>query len=110
MSDLAETFGEVGADDNVRVVLDDGTAFEGRASPVDYVPEESLRVEVRPQDGEGERYEIRGEYDEGWGDLTVRRADMAGEATEWEDVGTVEGLEAREAGGDVSAESDGGEP
>ncbi|WP_134669062.1 hypothetical protein [Halorussus marinus] len=106
MSHLAETFGEVDAEDTVRVVLDDGTEFEGRASPVDYVPDESLRVEVRPRDRAGERYEISGEYDEGWSDLTVRRADMDGDETEWARLGTVESLEARDAGGDVSADSD----
>jgi len=106
MSDLAETVREISADDNLHVVLDDTTEFEGRASPVEYVPEESLRIEVRPRNDAGERYEIRGEYDDGWSDLTVRRAEMAGEATEWEELGTVDSLEAREAGGDVTAESD----
>ncbi|WP_157971633.1 hypothetical protein [Halorussus litoreus] len=101
--DLAERFGDLDVNDRVRVTTD-GTEFEGPASPIDYVPEESLRVEVRPENSD-ERYELRAEYEDGWSDVAVRLADMDGEDTAWQDLGTVERVEAESESG----ESKGGE-
>ena len=108
MSEVAETLGEVGADDRIRVWLEDGTEFEGRASPVDYDAEDSLRIEVRPQ-GENDRYELSATYDEGWSDVEVRHvvADV-GDAS-WSDLGTVEDVEIREQGGEIQGETAGAE-
>ncbi|NHN58281.1 MULTISPECIES: hypothetical protein [Halorussus] len=98
-SELVERLGEADLNDRVRVALADGTTFEGPASPIDYVPEESLRVEVRPGDGSTERYELSAEYDDGWGDLSVRRSDAADGDAAWEELGRVEQIEV---GGDES--------
>jgi hypothetical protein len=93
--ELVEQLGDLGVGDRVRVTLSDGTTFGGQANPIDYVPEESLRVEVRPED-DPERYELRSEYDDGWSEVRTRGADMAAEQTEWEDLGTVESVDRAE--------------
>lgn len=92
--ELAERLGDLDVDDHVRVTTTEGTTFEGGANPIDYVPEESLRVEVRPGNTD-DRYEMSAEYEDGWSDVNVRMADMAGEDTTWEDLGTVEHVDAR---------------
>lgn len=108
MSEVAETLGEVGADDQIWVELEDGTEFEGRASPVDYDPEDSLRIEVRPQ-GENDRYELSASYDGGWSDVQVRHVEAdAGDAS-WTDLGTAEEVEIRERGGQIQGETAGAE-
>jgi hypothetical protein len=91
--ELVERLGELEVGDRVRVTLSDDETFEGQANPIDYVPEDSLRVEIRPESGSGDRYEISSEYDDGWSELQTRHADMQAEATEWEDLGTVERVE-----------------
>lgn len=91
--DLAERLGDLDVNDDVRVTTSDDTDFEGPANPIDYVPEESLRIEVRPGNTD-ERYEMRAEYDDGWSEVRARGTDMAGEDTEWRDLGTVERVEA----------------
>ena len=96
--DLVERLGDLDVNDEIRVTTTGDATFEGPASPVDYVPDESLRVEVRPENSD-ERYEMRATYDDGWGDVAVRLADMDGQDTEWRDLGTVERIE-------VEAESD----
>ena len=96
-SELVERLGEADLNDRVRVTLSDGTTFEGPASPIDYVPEDSLRVEVRPEGGSTERYELSAEYDDGWSDLAVRHVDAADGDDDWEELGTVERVEV---GGD----------
>ncbi|WP_135827992.1 hypothetical protein [Halorussus halobius] len=95
--DLAERLGDLDVDDRVRVTTTGDAGFEGPASPIEYVPEASLRVEVRPENSD-ERYEMRADYDDGWSDVTARSADMAGEDTEWRDLGTVERVEVGSEG------------
>jgi len=90
---LAERLGAVEVGDHVSVDLGDGTTFEGPASPVDYVPEESLRVEIRPEGGTTERYELSAEYDGEWSDLSVRHTDAADSDAGWESLGPVEHVE-----------------
>jgi|SRR6056297_377838 len=94
MSDrhLAERLGDLDVNDRVRVTTTDDTTFEGPASPVDYVPETSLRVEIRPKNTD-RRYEMRASCDDGWGDVAVRLAEMDGDDTEWQDLGAVERVE-----------------
>lgn len=96
--ELVERFGGLEVGDRVQVTLSDDSTFEGQANPIDYVPGESLRVEVRPEGGSGERYEISSEHDGAWSELTVRRADAAAEDPGWEAVGTVERVEREGAG------------
>ena len=93
--ELVERFGGLEVGDRVRVTLSDGTTFGGQANPIDYVPEQSLRVEVRPED-DPERYEMRSEYDGEWSEIRVRGADMKADETEWEDLGTVESVDRAE--------------
>ncbi|UPV99538.1 hypothetical protein M0R88_13545 [Halorussus gelatinilyticus] len=93
--ELAERLGAAEVGDHVTVDLADGTSFEGPASPIDYVPDESLRVEVRPEGGTTERYELRAEYDGEWSDLSVRHVDIADGDAEWEPLGDVERIEVR---------------
>ena len=95
MSELVEQFGDLEVGDRVLVTLSDGTTFGGQANPIDYVPEESLRVEVRPE-GEAKRYEVRSEYDGDWGEVQARLADMQAEATDWNELGTVESVDPAE--------------
>ncbi|MFC4549249.1 MULTISPECIES: hypothetical protein [Halorussus] len=90
MTDLAEMLGGMDVNDYVRVTLTDGTTFEGQADPIDYDPEESLRLEIRPPDKPTERYEIRSEYDGGWDELAVRRVAVDEPNADWEELGTVE--------------------
>ncbi|MFC4449661.1 hypothetical protein [Halorussus aquaticus] len=91
--ELVAPFAEAEQNDRVRVTLSDGTTFEGPVSPIDYVPEESLRVEVRPEEGTTERYEISAKYDDGWSELAVRGVSMEGEDSEWKELGEVESVE-----------------
>ncbi|WP_132057632.1 hypothetical protein [Halorussus amylolyticus] len=106
MSDLVEILGDVDVDDHLRVTLDDGTEFEGWASPVDYVPEESLRIEVRPEGGTTDRYEISAAYDDGWTDPTVRHAEADAESGSWGDLGGVEGVEVESESGQMQGRTD----
>ena len=108
MSEVAEDLGAVEADDRIRVALEDGTEFEGRASPVDYDPDDSLRIEVRPQ-GENDRYELTADYDEGWSDVEVRHVEADAEGSSWTDFGTVENVEIRDSGGEIQGETAGTE-
>jgi hypothetical protein len=90
--ELVERLGEMELNGRVSVTLSDGGTFEGPASPIDYVPEESLRVEVRPEDGPTERYELSSEYDDEWSELAVRRTDASEDEAGWEEVGGVESV------------------
>lgn len=108
MSEVAETLGEVGVDDQIWVALEDGTEFEGRASPVDYDPDGSLRIEIRPQ-GENDRYELSANYDEGWSDVEVRHVEAEAGDASWTDLGMVEDVEIREQGGELQGETTGAE-
>jgi len=92
MHEVVEKLGDLGVDEGVRVTTTDGTTFEGPANPIDYVPEDSLRIEIRPENSD-ERYELRAEYDGEWTDVRVRMAEMDGAETEWEELGTVDRLE-----------------
>ncbi|WP_135826725.1 hypothetical protein [Halorussus ruber] len=92
-TELVERLGDMELNDRVSVTLSDGTTFEGPASPIDYVPEESLRLEVRPEDGATERYELSAEYDGEWSKLAVRHTDASEEDAGWEEVGAVENVE-----------------
>ncbi|UPV73492.1 hypothetical protein M0R89_13175 [Halorussus limi] len=94
-TELVERLGAADVGDHVSVDLADGTSFEGVASPIDYVPEESLRVEVRPEGGTTERYELRADYDGEWNAMSVRHTDAADGDSGWETLGAVERIEVR---------------
>jgi hypothetical protein len=96
MSDreLVEKLGDLDLNDRVRLTTSDGATFEGPASPIDYVPEDSLRVEIRPANT-SERYEISASWDDEWSELAVRHVDAADADSAWEDRGTVERVEVR---------------
>ena len=98
MSDreLVERLGGLEVGDRVRVTAEDET-FEGQANPIDYVSEESLRVEIRPGDG-NDRYEINAEYDDGWSEPKVRHTPGNGPDADWEKLGTVDAVEPADGG------------
>lgn len=92
MSTHVETLGELDLYQHVEVTVDDGTTVSGRAGPIDYVPGESLRVEVEPEDGENVRYQFRADREEGeWEDVVARR--ITPDRDDWEDLGIVTGVE-----------------
>lgn len=93
MSQLVEDLGQANVGDRVRVTTADETTFEGSVSPIKYMPEDSLRVEVRPRESTSDRYEIRADYEEEWSELTVRHVEADAEDAEWETLGTVENVE-----------------
>ncbi|WP_332898801.1 hypothetical protein [Haladaptatus sp. CMSO5] len=81
---------ELGAD--VRVALLGGTVISGTTGPIDYVPTERLRLEVRPRDDSSVRYEIRAVVEEaGWSPVTVRRYELGDD--DWEVLGVVRSVE-----------------
>jgi hypothetical protein len=92
-TELVERLGGMELNDRVSVELSDGASFEGPASPIDYVPEDSLRLEVRPEGGTTERYELSAEYDNDWSELTVRHTDATEEQSGWKELTEVEAVE-----------------
>ena len=92
--ELVEKLGDLELNDSIRVTTTDGSTFEGPASPIDYVPDESLRVEVRPENTT-ERYEISASNDDGWSELAVRYTAATDDADGWQDRGMVERVDAR---------------
>ncbi|WP_338728357.1 hypothetical protein [Haladaptatus sp. DJG-WS-42] len=81
---------DLGAD--VRVALLGGAVISGTTGPIDYVPTESLRLELRPRDDSSMRYEIRAVVEEtGWSPVTVRRYELGDD--DWEVLGVVRSVE-----------------
>ncbi|SEO80501.1 hypothetical protein SAMN04487948_105241 [Halogranum amylolyticum] len=89
------TLGELDVFDHVRVLLTDDTEIEGRATAIDYVPDERLRLELRPRHS-GVRYELSAEHGGSrWSPVRVRRCDTEADAVEWESLGNVGGVSVR---------------
>lgn len=97
MTTLAERLGEVELYTDVTLELDDGTTVEGRASPIDFDPDEHLRMELRPMgEHSGRRYEIHAHCREGeWESPNVRRIDPATEE-EWTELGELQDFSVNE--------------
>lgn len=90
------TLGGLEPFDYVQVLLSDETQLEGRATAIDYVPKESLRLELRPRHS-GVRYELVAEHGGSrWSPIHVRRCDTETRDSDWEDLGNVKGLTVRE--------------
>ena len=102
MSDVIDDLGEVGQHDRVTVELDDGSTVSGVAQPVTFDPNERLRIELRPRDGD-ERYELSATAEDGeWTPVGVRfRTD---DAEGWEEVGEVTAV-TRDDGDEPAADS-----
>ena len=98
MSNTAEALGDLEVYQHVTVTVDDGTTVEGQANPIDYVPEESLRVEVGPDGEEDLRYQFVAEYDGEWSDVRAER--IGPDDEDWQEVGTVTDVEAEETEGE----------
>lgn len=89
MTDIVERLGEVQQHDRLTVDVDDGTTVEGTAAPVNFDPNDRLRIEIRPDDGD-ERYDLSATLEDGeWTPVGVRR--QAGDA-DWEEVGEAVGV------------------
>lgn len=89
--------GSLGVFDHVQVLLGDDTELEGRATAIDYVPEERLRLELRPRNS-GVRYELSAEHGESrWSPIRVRRCDTEADADalQWESLGNVVNVSVR---------------
>lgn len=93
MPDPMATLTEVNVYDELRMTLLNGGSIEGRAGPVDYVPEDHLRIEIEEQDdddAETTRYEISAAYTDGeWERPRVRRYKHGVEEDKWVSVGRV---------------------
>lgn len=84
----AEQLGGVELGAAVRVTLLGGEIISGTTGPIDYVPTESLRLELRPREDSSVRYEIRAVVEEtGWSPVTVRRFELGDD--DWEVLGVV---------------------
>lgn len=91
----ATTLGEADVFDHVHVLLSDDSDLEGRATAIDYVPKESLRLELRPRHS-GVRYELSATHGGSrWSPVHVRRCDTEAEVGEWEDLGKVKSVSVR---------------
>lgn len=104
MSDVVDDLEAVGIHDRVTVELDDGTTVAGTAAPVDFDPNDRLRIELRPDDGD-ERYELAASIDDDeWSPVRVRR--QSGDE-DWTEMGEAASV-TRDAGDDPAAESGSG--
>ena len=97
MSVLAERLGEIELYSDVTFELADGTTIEGRVSPIDYTPNEHLRMELRPfSEGTARRYEIHADYRDGeWETPTVQSV-VPADGEEWEELGELEDFSVAE--------------
>lgn len=87
--------GELDVFDHVRISLTDGGEVEGRATAIDYIPNESLRLELRPRHS-GVRYELSADHGGSrWSPIQVRRCDTEADVVEWESLGNVQGVSVR---------------
>lgn len=85
MSDLVGTIANADLYQTVRVTVN-GTTIEGRLSPVDHIPEESFRAEIKADDDI--RFELTSEYEgDGWTPVKARRLDVGDD--DWEQIGEV---------------------
>ena len=98
MSTHAETLGDLDVYQHVTVTLDDGTTLAGRANPIDYMPEQSLRLELEPDDEENVRYQFTASYDGEWEEVRAQR--VAADDEDWNDIGTVTEVEPEETEGE----------
>lgn len=84
MSDVIDTLEGVNVHDRIAAELTDGTTIEGVAAPVNFDPDERLRIEIRPDEGD-DRYDLTATAEDGeWSPVEVRR--QSGD-DDWESVG-----------------------
>ena len=97
MTALPERLGEIELYTDVTLELADGSNIEGRASPIDYVPDEHLRMELRPMGEESNhRYEVHAHYEGGeWETPTVREIEPASEE-DWTELGELQDFSVEE--------------
>lgn len=92
MESFTETLELVRLGNHVRIELEDGEAFEGPASPIDYMPGDRFRLEIEPKHERIRRCEVSAVYVDGsWTAPEVRHYSLgdedwivAGEAREME--------------------------
>ena len=86
---LIETLGDLGGKQRVRLSLEDGTVVEGRVNQSVYDPDETLRLELVPDEAVGyRRYQVRARVEKGtWTPVRVRGYDP--DEGEWTDLGPV---------------------
>ena len=93
MNRIVDALGELEPQDDVRLTLDDDSTVEGAVAVVDYVPDESLHVEIEATDGETTRYRVLSNYaDDGWATPDVERTEPTSSDAEWEALADVDSV------------------
>ena len=93
MNRIVDALGELEPQDDVRLTLDDDSTVEGTVAVVDYVPDESLHVEIEATDGETTRYRVLSNYaDDGWATPDVERTEPTSSDAEWEALADVDSV------------------
>ena len=96
MTALAERLGEIELYSTVTLDLADGTVIEGRANPIDYTPDEHLRMEIRPMGEESShRYEVQAHYEGEWETPKVRKV-VPADGEEWNELGELQDFSVAE--------------
>ncbi len=62
MSELIEHLGNIERDEYIVISLTTEEKIEGRVSPMEYMPEDQLRFEIRPEEDFNARYEVTSNY------------------------------------------------
>ncbi|WP_458186096.1 hypothetical protein [Haladaptatus sp. NG-WS-4] len=92
MESFTETLEVVTLGNHVRIELTDGTAFEGPASPIDYMPDDRFRLEIEPREKQIRRCEVSAEYVEGeWTTPEVRHYSLGDD--DWTVAGEADDIE-----------------
>lgn len=94
MQSLIERLAAIERDDHVTVVLSDDTTISGRVNPMEYVPEDHLRFEIRPDGDSDTRFEIVSSYEDG-GWTAVRANQIESDEREWESLGEVTSVDVK---------------
>jgi hypothetical protein len=92
MESFTETLELVTLGNHVRIELKDGQAFEGPASPIDYMPDDRFRLEIEPRHEGIRRCEISAVCVDGsWTTPEVRHYSLGDE--DWIVAGEALGME-----------------
>ncbi|WP_049971491.1 hypothetical protein [Haladaptatus cibarius] len=92
MQTFTETLEIVTLGNHVRIELADGTAYEGPASPIDYMPDDRFRLEIEPRHEGIRRCEVSSECVDGeWETPEVRHYSLGDD--DWVVAGEADGIE-----------------
>jgi hypothetical protein len=78
--------GDLELGETIQLTTLNGQTISGRAGPIDYTPDDWLRIEIEPEDGAPIRYELATRAEDfGWNPITVRRYQQGDE--DWVSMG-----------------------